>query len=739
MRALWLLLGMLLAIWLPGGWRVQASLSVLVLAMVCLARRGWRQYLPLGLGFFLALQAALRVLGQQVPCDERVLATAHVATVPQRQAAGWQFDAILEFPRQPERSQVRARVTSAAGMTRPQAGETWQLALQLRGAGGGSGNAQRQRALLRDRIGVEARVIRSRLNARQHEARSSLLAIREKLARKIDQRVADPAAAALLSALAVGVTGDVSRQQWRVFSATGITHLVAISGMHVTFFAMLSMALARRLWAWVPGVARVRRESFAATVGIVLAAAYALLSGFSVPAQRTLVMLVALLLARESGRACGALWSVAVALVAVLCWDPLAVLGAGFWLSFAAVAAIIMTGGAQLRPPGALRAAAWIQVVVSVALLPVTLLLFGSFSTAGLLVNVLAIPVFTFLLVPPILLATLGYLLPGNVAHWVSGQLVDLAARVAAGGWPWLAQAADLRLSLLHSTPVAAWYLLALPAVALILMPWRPLARWMGVIILLAVLMMRPALPPPGEIWLDVLDVGAATAAVVTTPGRQLVFGTAEAFGSRGRRFEERVVRRLEAARGRKPVMLVIGTANADRMRAVVAADALLQVGLVAGSAGPPEIAACNLRSWEWDGVRFDLSAGAGGSSCVLAVRVGDKRIVLAQDAAGSGSADVILLPRNARIEQAASISETVRTRGIVLASTDLREWQASRWRGIRQALSGQRISFFSTATEGSMHLEIRSGSPIRLRRNRGTEPGIWSGPRRDHSCADGL
>ncbi len=109
-------------------------------------------------------------------------------------------------------------------------------------------------------------------------------ALRARLGRRIADQVDDPAAAALLAALAVGVTGEVSTRQWQVFNATGITHLVAISGMHVTFLALLAMAAARCCWqrlaprAWLP-----RRSVFAALVGVTLALLYALLAGFSVP------------------------------------------------------------------------------------------------------------------------------------------------------------------------------------------------------------------------------------------------------------------------------------------------------------------------------------------------------------------------------------------------------------------------------------------------------------------------
>ena len=237
----------------------------------------------------------------------------------------------------------------------PGSGERWQLLLQFDQPSGGQAADDRRRGLLRDHVSAMARVLRVRLEpapgaGREHRS----MALRVAVADRIEARVADPSAAALLAALAVGVTGDVSPQQWRVFNATGITHLVAISGMHVTFFAMLSMALARVLWrrsAWLARGccgANPLPPSWASS----LALAYALLSGFSVPAQRTVVMLAAFLVARDCARharprgAWRRRWSP--------CWccDPLAVLSAGFWLSFGAVAVIVLLAGAPAASAG---------------------------------------------------------------------------------------------------------------------------------------------------------------------------------------------------------------------------------------------------------------------------------------------------------------------------------------------------------------------------------------------------
>ena len=743
-RSSLLLLGMLLAIWMPGELHASASRVVATTVALSLCTARLRPLLFAALGFFMASHAASTILQQQAACDERVLAAAQVVSIPQRQGTGWQFDALVRFPRQPGRPAVRARVSSSENLARrPRAGEQWSLALQLRGAEHASADGGK-RLLLRDGVGVEARMLKSPLNRPLQPARHSLLALREHIADRIAKRVVDPAAAALLAALAVGATGDVTRQQWRVFNATGITHLVAISGMHVTFFAMLSMAGARRLWAWLPGIGgRVRRELFAAAIGVLLAAAYALLSGFSVPAQRTLVMLVAFLCTRECARACSPLCSVAIALVAVLLFDPLAVLSAGFWLSFAAVASIILVSGAQLGSSGALRSAASVQMVVTVALLPLTLLVFGTISTAGVLVNALAIPIFTFLLVPPILLATLGYMIPGAGSHWLADRLLDIAAWVAGGGWPWLAQVADLGVSLLHATAPASWYLVAIPAVALVVMPWGPALRGAGCMVLLSVLFMHPPGPRAGEVWLDVLDAGATTAVIVSTAGHRLVFGTGETFGSRGQRFESRIARRLiaQGKRGR-PGVLYIGSTSSDQMRAVLAADALLETGLVVrdpGHSGPPEITECVTRSWRWDGVRFELVPAPSGKSCVVIVTAGQGRIVLSPEMVDAEPADLLLLPRDLGSALLPSVHRGLRDGGFGVASIDGRQWEASRWRELRSKLAG--INLRSTADEGTMHFETGTGHGAGIRMQTASSPrlGILSRQTRANSCAVGL
>jgi competence protein ComEC len=579
----------------------------------------------------------------QLRCEERVLVQARITGLPARVAPGWRFEAMLRHPRQPGRADVRAMVEMPRGKIQPAVGETWQLLLRYQPVpADAAGGADPLRLAVRDRRQASARVLPSPLNRRIGPAATSIDGLRQRVALRIQRRALDPAAGALLAALAVGATGEVTSRQWRDFSATGITHLVAISGAHVTFFALLSMAAVRRLWNVLPGLQhRVRRERLAGLAGLVLALAYALLSGFSVPAQRTLLMLAAFVLWRESGRASRPCWSLAVAMCAVLAIDPLAILGAGFWLSFAAVAAILLLPGSRLGEEGSLRSGARVQAAVSLALLPLTVLLFGSFSFSGLLVNAGAIPLFGFVLVPGALLATLAYLLPGEVPRMAGDLLIDCAGAVASLLLPLLARAAQWSASSwLGAMPLPQLLLTAI-SVACGLLPLRPSVRVAAIGLAFSGLVATPRAPPAGTAELDVLGAGAGTSVVVTTASHRLVFGTGEVHGGDGRRFRARVVDRLQREGGPVPGILVTGRARAERLAAATAAAArwpgIVIVGERATQPLPPELVECDARRWQWDEVGFELLSATPGRGCALRIATPDGSALLTLDVDGPG------------------------------------------------------------------------------------------------------
>src|SRR5690606_3670352 len=165
---------------------------------------------------------------------------------------------------------------------------------------------------------------------------------------------------------------------------------------------------------------RVPARIVAALGGLVAAAGYALLAGLGLPTQRALAMLTVAALAIAMRRQAEPTRVLAVALLCVLVLDPWSVLAPGFWLSFGAVAVILLVVAGRLVPEGGLRAALRVQLSITVLLAPVLWALFGTFSLAGPLANALAIPLVSFLIAPLTLLAVL-LPVPGllDVAHGV--------------------------------------------------------------------------------------------------------------------------------------------------------------------------------------------------------------------------------------------------------------------------------------------------------------------------------
>ncbi|NDY91647.1 DNA internalization-related competence protein ComEC/Rec2 [Ideonella livida] len=334
-------------------------------------------------------------------------------------------------------------------------------------------------------------------------------------------RVPDPATAGLLAALAVGDQAAVDPQAWAWYRDTGIAHLVSISGLHITLFAWGAMAVAGRWCRLLPGLPhRVPAVVAGRWAGWALAALYALLAGWGVPAQRTVGMLGLAVALRQGGRGWPGLLQCAVVAAALAVADPWALLAPGFWLSFGAVALLMLggqtppaTGEADAPAPGrwqrlgrALRAGLRTQWVAGWGLAPLSALCFGQVSLAGLLVNLVAVPWVSFGILP---LALAGLLWPTawDLAHALVAPLhqgLAWAADWPAATWP------------VPALTPAAWALLLLGGV-LAVVPGPLLWRWAALACWLPALWPVVLVPAPGRLELWAFEVGQGAALLVRT------------------------------------------------------------------------------------------------------------------------------------------------------------------------------------------------------------------------------
>lgn len=413
--------------------------------------------------------------------------------------------------------------------------------------------------------------------------------------------------AGVLVALAIGDQDAIPPGDWDVYWRTGVGHLMSISGLHITMLAALAFALARALWVRVPALAaRWPARRVATFAGLGAAFAYTLMTGFAVPAQRTFLMLAAVALALAADRHASASRMLALAALAVVAWDPWAVISPGFWLSFGAVAAIFYAVGARTGAAGRWTAAVREQLVVTVAMLPMLAALFQELSLVSPLANAFAIPVVSLLVVPLALLgAFLGWTPALDLAHALMAGL--MAPLQALSAWPG---------AMVEVAAPPAWAVACgVAGCAWLLAPRGIPMRACGLVWIAPLFVLPPPKPPPGHAWLDVLDVGNGLAVVVRTASHALAFDAGPNWSDTSDSGERIVVPYL---RGEGVALdgLVVSHMDDDHAGGAISVAALrspawLLSSLPAGDAIHglvPRSRPCRAgQAWTWDGVRFEV------------------------------------------------------------------------------------------------------------------------------------
>jgi competence protein ComEC len=309
---------------------------------------------------------------------------------------------------------------------------------------------------------------------------------------RIADRIAESspgAAGAVGAAILVGVTAGIDQETWRAMQVSGLAHLLSVSGLHMALVAGSVFAACRWLLALVPAIAlRFPVKKIAALVALPAAFFYLLLTGMSVPTQRSFLMSAVALVAIVADRNPFSLRLLAWAALVVLVVAPESVMGASFQLSFAAVLALIVAYEALgRRPPAEDRtprrlAGLWrylggvclTTLIASAATTPFAAFYFQTIPTYGVLANLVAVPLTSFVVMPAGLLGLalmpLGWDQPlfALMAFGVKGVL--LTARTV-GGLP----GASI---LVQAWPSAALVLLAAGGLWLAL--WQERWRWLG-------------------------------------------------------------------------------------------------------------------------------------------------------------------------------------------------------------------------------------------------------------------
>jgi competence protein ComEC len=554
--------------------------------------------------------------------------------------SGWNTSALPEPVKAGERWRLRVRLKAPHGNLNPR-GFDYELWLWEQGI----------RAVGYVRTSAKDPPPLRLANTWAHPVEAWRQSVRDRLLAHLSKAGSDAEAAKRAGIVAALVTGDqaaIDRSDWDIFRATGVSHLMSISGLHVTMFAWLASGFVA--WAWrrsalrgFYGALHWPAPHVGALSGLVLAGFYALFSGWGVPAQRTLLMLLVVVLLRLSARQWhGALvWLTACAVV--LTWDPWALLQPGFWLSFVAVGVLMASGsspsagregsnlsfssdpvqrthevpGGIWHRSGAFDRPVWIvsafrratallreQAVVTLALAPLTILFFGQVSLVGLLANLLAIPWVTLLVTP---LALLGMLWPDawHLASWVLQPMSAMLGQMAA--WP-LASV---------STAMPPWGLAILALVGALIgvtrWPWS--WKCMGLPLLWPVLFWTHPRPAPGTFELLAADVGQGNAVLVRTATHSLLYDAGPRYSAESDA-GHRVLVPLLAQMGERIDTLMLSHRDSDHTGGAAAVLAMHPQAALWSSmeeahplhAQRPGWTRCEEgQSWVWDGVRFEV------------------------------------------------------------------------------------------------------------------------------------
>ncbi|MBI5625792.1 MAG: DNA internalization-related competence protein ComEC/Rec2 [Nitrosomonadales bacterium] len=491
---------------------------------------------------------------------------------------------------------------------------------------------------------------------------------REAVRDKLNATLAGAPYSGVLTALTIGDQGSIPQSQWQVFTRTGVNHLMSISGLHITMLSGAGFALTYWLWRRSTRLTLLLpARKAAALVALLVALGYALLSGFAVPAQRTVYMVGAVAAALWLNRNFSIGQILSIALLGVLIPDPWAVMSPGFWLSFGAVVLILYVtahrigrahwqregDGKAVGHPSAyslrvLAEYANVQWAMTIGLIPLLLALFQQVSLVSPIANTFAIPLVSLVVVP---LALLGVVQPPYFSYG------DAPLWLAHGVMSWTIK----MLEWLNNLPQAVWTQHAPPAwsiaagmfgVLMILLPRGFPARWLGFVLMLPMFLNAPEPPAQGSVHLVIFDIGQGLSVVAQTRNHALLYDTGPDFSDgadSGNRILIPVLRALGVAKLDGLILTHDDTDHTGGALSVMQAmpidwlsSSLPEQSPILQQAHNPQ-RCTDGQHWDWDGVHFELLHPSPDSynqenirknnrGCVLRISTGNQHILLATD-----------------------------------------------------------------------------------------------------------
>ncbi len=445
----------------------------------------------------------------------------------------------------------------------------------------------------------------------------------------------------LLLAVTTGDRSLLTPGDWDVLTKTGVSHLIAISGLHIGLAAGLVYGLVIRLWALIY-IKKYSPQIIAACSAFVAALLYAALAGFSLPTQRALIMLSVVLAAIIWQRHLPLARAVSVALLLIVLWDPLAVLSVSFWLSFTAVFLIMYAYSGQLKKAASGFLNGKIHCLLAVGLAPLTAFYFAKVSIIAPIANWVAVPVFSLLVTPMALSAVIAFLVAPDfsIPLW---RLCDFSLNLL---WTGLDYAKSLPYSAIDFFPPDNITLLfALFGVLILFMPRGVPGRYLSMFLFLPLLTFEKQTIQSGELKLTMLDVGQGLAVVIETQNHVLLFDAGARYSDQFDLGKAAVLPYLVNQGIGKVDMLIVSHGDNDHIggaQSIIQAISVQQIMVSQAIDSFHQIGQLCItgQSWVWDEVTFEILSppstnkfsSENNNSCVLKITAQDHRFLLTGD-----------------------------------------------------------------------------------------------------------
>jgi len=400
-------------------------------------------------------------------------------------------------------------------------GQKWQFTVRLKNPHGFAswGAFDFEKYLFRHQIVARGYIRLKEVNSFLGEGHWSVDQFRQQIRGNLQHQLADyPAALGIIAALMIGDKSLLSRGQKVAFRITGLSHLMAISGLHIGLVFAVTLlifkwflTLSPQIFEWRP------RQHLILLPALLAALAYSAMAGFAVSTQRAFIMLLVYVLCRLWAREISLLRVLLYAATLILIVDPFSILDAGYWLSCGAVMIIALFAQRQ-KSMSLLR----LQPML-------WLLMFGQISLISPLINLLAVPLFCVLLIPLVLITLvigllgmatmqsliLDYL--GPVFDWISTLIVKISGLPHVLYFP-----TDLPFSFIVILLVS-------------MLAWVCAYRYRLLFLPLCIFGFAVSGPKPvteNEVLITLLDVGQGLAMVVEAKDYVLVYDSGPAYQS---------------------------------------------------------------------------------------------------------------------------------------------------------------------------------------------------------------